>query len=641
LSDHHISDPVSTTEDLQIGIRLPKPPAGKNRRSIATVAAAAVAAASVGAGIWAWHAFADQGAQPAEALPGNTLAYAALDLDPPGGQKVEAFTTLRKFPSIKRALSLDSVDDVRKSVVDQIGSDSGCDLSYDRVKAWVGDRIAFAVVPQPKPVPVVVVQVADAAKARTELKAISADCRQDFGYVVGDQWAVFAPTAAIAEDVRTEAHRGTLSDDADFKRLTSAAGDPGLATVYAAPEAGKALLDAAEKDPYSAIPISEAVTAAFDPLFSATSTFGLFFLTTPGFAESEASAVDSGSSSGSAEYEPKIPPKYQARWDAIQRQFEHFDELTQAQQDQLFKDQEKLFTEMGPDVFGAPDDLGNAGPDEFPAPEDDFPAPELPAGLRTSLQHFTGLGGVARFNDGTLEVSIVGDAVQGTSQDLYAGSTGTDSLAGLPDDTAIAFGAGLSDGWVDAFVSQLQQQYYFTQKSKAETITAFKRATGLTLPDDLEGVGAKNVSIVIGSGFSPSTLFDDPAKAPVAVRIKGDHDKIEAALDKIRQRIGDGSTQLLSQRLGDDVVVGTNAVYLDHVSKGSGDLTGSSAFHRVVPDADGATAVYFVNFDAGNWLVESVPSASDRKDAEPVSAVGMSVTKDGDQEKIRYRVSFD
>ena len=234
---------------------------------------------------------------------------------------------------------------------------------------------------------------------------------------------------------------------------------------------------------------------------------------------------------------------------------------------------------------------------------------------------------------------MIGDRLAGTSTDLYAGSRGDDLLADLPDDTAIAFAAGLSDDWVSAFVTQVRTQYSFGDITEKKILTSLKKATGLDLPTDLEGV--EGVSLVLGSGFSPEALFDQTEDASVAVRISGDHGKTDAALEKIRKRIGaKASAQLISRRLGDDVVIGTNAAYLDQLAKG-GDLTGSDRFGDVVPDAENATTAYFLNFGAGDWLVKSAETDGERKNLAPLGTAGLTVAKNGDQQKMLFRLTFD
>lgn len=624
MSDQQISGPVPPVEDIAIAVQPPK----SGRRSIATVAALAVTAAAVGGGFWAWRAWADQGAQPSQALPGNTLAYLALDLDPPGGQKVEAFKTMRKFPSLKRQLGLDSSDDIWKSVVKEINSEGDCNLDYSKFKPWVGERIAVALVAQKHPEPVVVVQVNDVAKAKTALTTISADCPdQAFGYAVSDEWAVLARTSSVAAQVETDAGRGNLADDSDFQRLTEAAGGAGLATLSAAPEAGQALIDSTEDDPFTAFFALQFVSMGFDPVMSFTSGFGLSTV-----AES---STEYSSGSGIA-----ISPEFQAENDKLMKRMRHFDELTPAEQKKLMNDQRKLFEKM--DLGSYQEDISDdEGDPEFSEDDFDFPTPDLPPALRTSLENFTGLGGVARFDDGGLEISIVGDNLVGSSTDLYDGSAADDHLAGLPEDTAFAFGAGFSEGWADAFVAQLKQQFSFTEQDEADLVASFEKATGLDVPGDLQALGGDGISVVMGSGFSPEAMFEDPATTPIAVRLTGDPDKAEAALDKIRKRIGTtGPVRLISRRLGDDVVVGTNAAYLDHLAAG-GDLTNTDRFREVVPNAKNATTAYFVNFDAGDWLANLAAAEGDRKDAEPLGALGMTVTKNGDQQKVLYRLSFD
>jgi len=58
------------------------------------------------------------------------------------------------------------------------------------------------------------------------------------------------------------------------------------------------------------------------------------------------------------------------------------------------------------------------------------------------------------------------------------------------------------------------------------------------------------------------------------------------------------------------------------------------------PDAGDATTVFFVNFDAGDWLVRTMGSASDRKD-EPLEALGYTTWADGDRERTLVRLSVE
>jgi len=596
---------------------------GLTRKYIAAFAAAGVAVAAAGTAVWAWQSFMSQGAQPAQALPANTLAYAALDLDPPGGQKLAAYNALRQFPSIKRELGLNSVDDVQKSLVDEVASDGGCDLDYATVKPWLGDRLAVAVVPQPKPEGVLVLQVSDPEKARTGLKAVSSECH--FGFALNGDWAILAKNDAVATQVSKDASASNLDDRKVFQNLTDSAGDPGLVTLYAAPEAGQALLDVIDDNPFTGMFMLIALNGALDPVTSFVTSFGLFSVASGDFASGEDEAYE----------EPALTPQQKKEQQEIQAQFEHFEELTDAQQKAVIDRDRKLMEE----IYGLPDSSEFSEDSEsFDEEAEGFDEPEVDPTLRASLKEFTGLGGVGRFADGGLEVEIVGDELNGTSADMYAGNDSGDRLSDLPDDTAIAFGAGFADDWVDLLFGHLTTGYGFGGSTKAETITSFEKSTGLDVPADLEALGGDGVTFVAGSGISFDKLFEDPARTPVAALITGDADKIEAALDKLRTHRGDDATKLLSQRIGDDVAISANADYLADLKK-AGNLGDTEAFRKVLPDADDATTVFFMNFDAGDWLATS--AGSERADAEPLDSLGMSVTKKDGEQHVVLRVRFD
>ena len=137
---------MSSSEYLDIGSGGPLPPAstGSGRRAALAGAAIVGGVALLGAGAWAAWSFFATGPQPAEALPDSTIAYASIDLDPSGGQKIEALRTLKKFPAFEDEVGLDTDDDVRQWIFDKIQDSGGCpDLDYtDDIDNWLGDRFA-------------------------------------------------------------------------------------------------------------------------------------------------------------------------------------------------------------------------------------------------------------------------------------------------------------------------------------------------------------------------------------------------------------------------------------------------------------------------------------------------------------------
>ena len=248
--------PAGTPEYLEHGSGGPIPPqppaqadVAKERRGHRAwwIGGGVIALLGVGAGAWAALSFFQQGAQPAEALPSTTVGYVSIDLDPSGGQKIDAFRTLNKFPAYKDDVGVNSVDDIRRKVGESMLSDVNCpQLSYDRdIAPWLGERAAAAAVPVDggKPQLVIVVQVTDEAKARDAFTSLNACDGQEnqVGFVVHDGWAVLAQSQKTAEDVSDATKDGSLADDATYQKWTKAVGDPGVVNAYASPEAGKAL----------------------------------------------------------------------------------------------------------------------------------------------------------------------------------------------------------------------------------------------------------------------------------------------------------------------------------------------------------------------------------------------------------------
>lgn len=230
--------------------REPRSSGGGRRRAL--VAGGVVGAlALVGGGAWALSWWSATGSQPAEALPAGTLGYAGVDLYPSGSQKVEAVRMLNKFPAFKEELGLDADDDIRQRLFEDGLTDACEDLDYAAdVEPWLGHRMAVAAVElgEGKPEPVMVLQVSDVDEAEDGLAALR-DCTGDTdspGWVVEGEWAVVAETADLAQEVVDARANGTLADDEDFQRWTEAAGDPGVITMYAAPEAGGHLLEGVE-----------------------------------------------------------------------------------------------------------------------------------------------------------------------------------------------------------------------------------------------------------------------------------------------------------------------------------------------------------------------------------------------------------
>ncbi|HYJ26582.1 MAG TPA: DUF3352 domain-containing protein [Nocardioides sp.] len=229
-------------------------PDNDNKKRLIAVGAIVAGGAVVAGGAWAATSFFSTGAQPAEALPASTVAYFSVDLDPSGGQKIEAIKTLRKFPGFTDKVDLQTDDDLRERFFEEVTSSGECEgLDYDAdVKPWLGSRAAMAVVDlgEDEPTPVGVVQTTDGGKAEDGLSTLVDACgggegaEGDVGgWVVDGDWIVVAETPEIAQQVVDAADGSTLAGDASFEEWTGEAGDDGFMSMYVSRAAADLMAD--------------------------------------------------------------------------------------------------------------------------------------------------------------------------------------------------------------------------------------------------------------------------------------------------------------------------------------------------------------------------------------------------------------
>ncbi|NPC43623.1 DUF3352 domain-containing protein [Nocardioides sp. zg-1230] len=217
-------------------------PDNDNKKRLIAVGAIVAGGAVVAGGAWAATSFFATGAQPAEALPASTVAYVSVDLDPSGGQKIEAIKTLRKFPGFVDQVDLQADEDLRERLFEEITSSGECEgLDYAAdVKPWLGSRAAMAVIDlgEDEPTPVGVVQTTDGGKAEEGLATLVETCGGSDeegdvgGWVVDGDWIVLAETNDIAQQVVDAADGSTLAADSSFQEWTGAAGDDGVMSMY-------------------------------------------------------------------------------------------------------------------------------------------------------------------------------------------------------------------------------------------------------------------------------------------------------------------------------------------------------------------------------------------------------------------------
>ncbi len=258
--------------------------AGTGKKAFLIGGAVVGGLALAGAGTWAAIALSGGGPQPAEALPSSTLGYVSIDLDPSASQKIEALKMLKKFPGFEEEVDLDTQDDLRRRLFEEIQKDTSCeDLDYDKdIEPWLGDRAAFAAVDvgDGEPLFTLAVQVTDDKAADSGMTAIS-KCGSDSGstdeggWVIADGWALISDTEDHAKSIADAATKGTLAEDETYQKWTEEVGDPGIMTMYAAPAAAEQLVESLENaDSVLGAAAGEGATLFTDEMRTAMSEFG-------------------------------------------------------------------------------------------------------------------------------------------------------------------------------------------------------------------------------------------------------------------------------------------------------------------------------------------------------------------------------
>jgi hypothetical protein len=273
-----------------------------------------------------------------------------------------------------------------------------------------------------------------------------------------------------------------------------------------------------------------------------------------------------------------------------------------------------------------------------PATEMTSPELVLPGGgpaheqLRRLYDDFEGAAGVIRFADGDIEAEMV-------SRGLPAGFAVSDpigqaSLTELPATTAVALSVAFSDGWLKDYLRSVES---LLSAGEEDFWAEGEAATGLQLPEDIETLLGDRLTLVLDARADLAALgqSEDVPDVPVGLRIAGDPAEIRPVLDKVLEQLGPIAAELVVEQTEDGVVVGLQREYVEEVV-GGGDLGSSEAFRSVVPEADRASAVLFVDFDAegwservgSSWVFDEDPGAA--ANVAPLDALGMSSWVDDD-----------
>lgn len=190
--------------------------------------------AVVGGGWLAFSKLNGGGPQPESILPADTIAFAKVDMNPSGAQKLAAVRFAMRFPDAKGKVTESS--DLRKVAFEKMQEDGGFKgLKYDSdVAPWIGDRFGVGLLPgasaKDKPIAVLVIAVTDEDKAKAALPQLKGKSKTTCG--VRDHFAVCSEDQTTVT-LLTEADQGTsLADAPGFSADMKALGEDGVAAAW-------------------------------------------------------------------------------------------------------------------------------------------------------------------------------------------------------------------------------------------------------------------------------------------------------------------------------------------------------------------------------------------------------------------------
>ena len=258
------------------------------------------------------------------------------------------------------------------------------------------------------------------------------------------------------------------------------------------------------------------------------------------------------------------------------------------------------------------------------------------------LANFKGMAVTVRFDDGALEIEGAGDT--GIDMSKWLGSSrGGDVVETLPSATAAVIGVGLDEGWLTQVVEEVAS-HSGGEMTAEELFEEASAESGLDLPQDAEALLGRSAALAFGSDFDPEAFFNsgDPGDLPIALKAQGDDKAAIAVLEKIIAQDPDASRYLGLDSDAGYFVIGPNEDFRTGIL-GNGDLGNNEVYRDVIRESDKASAVVFVNFNAGDdWLVEL--AGDDQTVAEnvkPLAGFGIAVWQDDDWTHGVLRITTD
>lgn len=268
--------------------------------------------------------------------------------------------------------------------------------------------------------------------------------------------------------------------------------------------------------------------------------------------------------------------------------------------------------------------------------------------VRELYSGFRGMAGVVRFEGGAVEAEFAG--LSENKQLGFAMSPGDRiDVGALPPTTAAVYGAALPKGWAQSYLD-LMVEMSGEKRAAEQMIAQLEAQTGLQIPGDIERLLGDGVALAVDEDLDVKAASEDPTTVPAGLRISGDPQEIQAALDKVKRAVGPDGDMLVSEQGDGTLAVGLDQGYVKTLAAGGG-LGDQAIFQDVVPDADKAAGVLYVDLDVlQRWISQGMQQSGTVGPDEqkvldnlaPLRAVGFGswIEKDKSQH-VRLRLTTD
>lgn len=313
------------------------------------------------------------------------------------------------------------------------------------------------------------------------------------------------------------------------------------------------------------------------------------------------------------------------------------DEAARQTKDQALSDDKDFSRDM--------DTLGDQGIASFWVDEKAFTQLGGSSTQMSALQKqdLSSVAGAVRAGSDYIELAAVGGQKSAVT---------TDSRSDVPHlPASTVFAASVVDGgrYVDKAWSSISESAGSLVPGFDSDLAKFEDASGLSVPGDLKTLLGEDITVAVdGRGLGAVRELQDAGdlgQLGIGVAMTTDTDRAQAIFDRVSDKLSSAGDPALATRRSDDrFVVATSDDYAEELTKDGG-LGGTDIFKKVVPDADNAVGIVYLDVDRATAAAKKAAGGDDAdeiRSIEPIKAIGMSVSNGDDHyNRTTVRVSFD